>query len=197
MQRARLIIILMSFASYLSFSAYAKELTNMKKVAMIIAENDFRDEELFQPKEILEQRGIEVKVVSSSLSPAKGMLGAKIKPDMLIGDVNVKDFQAIVFIGGAGASQYWDDPVAHKLAQDAFNSGRIVGAICIAPVTLARAGILKGKRATVWASEAGNIKSEGADYTASQVEKDGNIITASGPSAAGNFGEELAGALKE
>jgi len=168
----------------------------MKKAALIIAQEGFRDEELLQPKEILEKNGVEVKVVSTTLNQATGMLGAKVKPDILIKDVNVGEFAAVVFVGGIGSSQYWDDPIAHKLAQEAVNTDKIVAAICIAPVTLAKAGILKDKRATVFSSEAGQLKAGGANYTGKDVEKDGNIITASGPATAREFGEELVKVLK-
>jgi protease I len=169
----------------------------MKRAAMIIPKEDFRDEELFQAKEILEKNGIEVKVASTTLETVKGMLGAKAKPDILITDIKADDFDAIIFVGGSGAEQYWDDPIALKLARDAFNSGRVVAAICIAPVTLARAGILNGKRATVSSYVAGELKSNGASYTGSLVEKDGKVITASGPTAAREFGNELAKALNQ
>ncbi len=168
----------------------------MKKVVMIIAQDHFRDEELLDPKEIFEKNGIEVKIASTTLDYALGTLGAKVKPDILLGDINVKDFAAIVFVGGAGASQYCDDAVAWKLAQEAINTSRILAAICIAPVTLAKAGVLKGKRATVWSSEAGQLKAGGANYTGSAVERDGNIITASGPTAARVFAEEIVNAIK-
>lgn len=180
----------------LSITGYTQKEVGMKKVVMIIARNDFRDEELFLPKEILEKSGIEVNVASTSLDVAKGMLGGTVRPDMLMSDINVSDFDAIVFIGGAGASQYWNDGVAHKLARDAFNTNKIIAAICIAPVTLAKAGILNGKRATVWSTEAGQLKVVGgAIYTGKNVEKDGNIITAAGPFAASQFGDELLKAL--
>ena len=168
----------------------------MKKVVMVIAQDSFRDEELSEPKQILERSGIEVKIASTTLGEVRGMLGAKVTPELLITDIKIKDFDAIVFVGGAGASQYWNDPTAHKLAQEAMNTNRIVGAICIAPVTLANAGILKGKRATVWSSEARQLEIKGANYTGRAVEKDGNIITASGPAAAREFGLELAKRLK-
>jgi protease I len=167
----------------------------MKKAVLIIAQNGFRDEELLEPKKILENAGIETKIASSALKEAKGVMGALVMPDMLVKDINVKDFSAIIFIGGGGASQYWDDPIAQKIAQEAVSANRIVGAICIAPVTLARAGILKGRRATVFSSEASQLKAYGADYTGRPVEKDGNIITAAGPFAASEFGEELVEAL--
>jgi len=190
MKRILLILLLL-------FTAYAQaEVMKMKKAVMIIAQDSFRDEELLEPKEILERNGIEVKVASTTLDYAKGMLGAKVKPDILVSDVNARDFDAIIFIGGQGASQYWDDPVAQRLAQDGISANRIVAAICIAPVTLAKAGILKGKRATVWSSEASQLKAAGAKYTGRNVEKDGNIITASGPTAAMEFAEALLSSLE-
>ena len=169
----------------------------MKKVVMIIAQDNFRDEELLQPKSVLEKAGIIVKVASRTKQDASGMLGAKVKPDMMLEEINVQEFDAVVFIGGSGASTYWDDPLAHKIASDAHSANKLVAAICIAPVTLARAGLLKGKRATVWSSEAGKLSKEGAVYTAGAVEKDGNIITASGPSAAAEFANQILKALLE
>jgi len=167
----------------------------MKKAVMIIAKENFRDEELLVPKEILEKSGIEVKVASTTLEVAKGVLGAQVKPDILVNSIQAKDFDAVIFIGGAGASQYWNDPVAHALIQSAYNDKRIVAAICIAPVTLAKAGILKGKRATVWSTDAGQLRFNGVEYTGNGVEIDGTIITAAGPFAAKKFGEEIVKAL--
>ena len=172
------------------------EVSGMKKVVMIIAQDNFRDEELFVPKEILEQNGIEVKIASTSLNPAKGTLGGKAQVDILVQDIDIKNFAALIFVGGSGATQYWDDPLAHKLIKDALALDKVVAAICIAPVTLAKAGILKGRRATVFSSEAALLKANGANYTGSGVEKDGKIITASGPAVAKDFGEEIVKALK-
>jgi protease I len=166
-----------------------------KKVLMIIAARNFRDEELLEPKAILERQGAAVIIASSSLSPARGMLGASAQPHVLLRDVKSADYDAIVFVGGSGASEYWDNPTAHQIAREALSRGAVVGAICIAPATLARAGILKGKKATVWASESGQLKNAGAQYTGESVEVDGNIITADGPQSAGAFGKALVTAL--
>lgn len=168
-----------------------------KRAVMIIASNNFRDEELLQPKEVLEKNGVTVTVASSSLKESKGMLGAKVKPDILFTDIKVTDYDAVVFVGGSGANEYWDNPTAHKIVNDAHNAKKIVGAICIAPVTLAKAGLLKNKRATTYSSTVNEIKAAGANYTGSDVEKDGNIITASGPAAAHKFGEALVKALSQ
>jgi protease I len=165
------------------------------KVAMIIAAKDFRDEELLRPKEVLEAQGVKVLVVSATKEEALGMLGAKIKPDLLLSELRVDDYAAIIFVGGVGASQYWDDPLAHKICREALEKGKILGAICIAPVTLANAGVLSGKRATVFPTEAEKLKGKGAIYTGAKVERDGNLITASGPEAAEDFGKAILQAL--
>jgi len=167
----------------------------MKKAVMLVSRNGFRDEELFQPRQILEKNGIEVKVASTTLSEVNGAAGSRVKPDILLSDINPEDFDAIILVGGEASSQYWDDPVVHKLLREMNKKKLIVAAICIAPVTLARAGILKNKQATVWHSEAAEIEKEGAEYMDRLVVKDGNIITASGPSASSEFGVEIVKAL--
>jgi len=166
-----------------------------KRVVMVIAHRDFRDEELLKPKELLEKAGAGVTVASSSLKPARGALGAEVTPDVLLKDVSVEDYEAIVFIGGPGAKEYWDDRTAHRLAQQGVERGSVVAAICIAPVTLANAGVLDGKRATVWRTESGRLRAQGADYTGADVEVDRRLVTANGPDAAEKFGRAIAEVL--
>ena len=168
-----------------------------KKVVMIVAQRNFRDEELEEPKAILEKNGIKVTIASSSKDIAIGMLGATIKPNMLISEIKVEEYDAIIFVGGQGASYYWNDPTAHKIVKQAIEKGKIVAAICIAPVTLANARILKDKKATVWPSEADKLTEKGAIYTGIKVEVDDNIITAVGPEQAEEFGEAIVKALTD
>ncbi len=167
-----------------------------QRVVMVIAHQNFRDEELFITKQALEKSGFKVDVASSSLSVAKGMLGGRCKPDILLKDINLNNYSAIIFVGGSGATEYWDNPMAHRLAQEAVKRHKLVAAICIAPIILARAGVLQGKRATVWSSEAEGLKAAGAIYTGAQVEKDGLIITANGPWAAKEFARTIIETLR-
>jgi len=149
------------------------------KVVMVIAHKNFRDEELFVTKQTLERKGVQVVVASSALTPAKGMLGRSYKPDILIKDINMDDYDALVFVGGMGATEYWDNEIAHNLARAALEKNKV----------------LKGKKATVWSSEANQLKSLGAIYTGKSVERDGLIITANGPQAAEEFGKAILAAL--
>ena len=116
---------------------------------------------------------------------------------MSIGNIKVENFDAIIFVGGSGATCYWDDPRAHKIAKEAVEQNKLLCAICFGSVILARAGVLNGKAATVWRSKANEIKKKGAIYTGNKVEVVGNIITADGPVSSVLFAETIIKKLKE
>ena len=73
--------------------------------------------------------------------------------------------------------------------------GKLVASICSAGGILANAGILKGRKATVFPAEIALIKSKGAVYTDTGVVVDGNLVTADGPEHAKIFGEAIVKAL--
>ena len=167
-----------------------------QSVVMVIANMGFRDEELFVTKRVLEQGGVKVTVASNDLSVASGMLGGKVKPDMLYTDIDPSKFDGIVFVGGVGASIFWNDQVAHRLAREFLKKGKVVAAICIAPVTLARAGILKGRKCTVWPGERREVERMGCIYQGEGVVVDGRVVTAAGPPYAKDFGRAILRLLK-
>ena len=166
-----------------------------KKILMVIAKNKFRDEEYVEPRKALEREGAIITVASSSGEMSTGMLGLKVKPDLLIGDVKEEDYDGIVFVGGGGASEYFNDPAAHRLARGFFDHGKLTSAICIAPATLANAGVLQGKKATSFPSSEEALRAQGAVVTKQDVVTDGVIVTGVGPGAAKKFGEKLVDVL--
>lgn len=166
-----------------------------KTIALVIAERIFRDEEYLIPKKIILEAGHQVMTVSTTLDEALGKLGAKVKPDILIDDLTLDMADALIFIGGGGSSQYFNDPVAHQIAKSYFLNGKVVGAICIAPVILANAGLLKGKKATVFPDGIVDLEKGGAIYTPNPVVVDGKMITGNGPEAAKEFGQTLVSLL--
>jgi len=162
-----------------------------RKVLMVIAPENFRDEEYFKTKEILQKDGIRVATVSKKVGEATGMLGGKVVIDQELVKEKASDYEAVIFIGGSGAAVYFDDQDALALARAAFEEGKVVGAICVAPSILANAGLLSGKKATAFSSERENLVAKGAQYTGQLVTVDGKIITANGPKAAEEFGRKL------
>jgi len=181
------------------FFAYSLEIRAalVKKILIIIPAENYRDEELNMLKAELEASGAEVKIASTTFGEVTGMSGGTVKPDILLSSVDPLQFDALVFIGGVGTEQYFNDPTAHQLARTALNNNRIVAAISIAPVILANAGLLEGKRVAVIPSEGNALMAKGVKYTGRPLERDGNIITAAASSAAADFGSEIIAALNQ
>jgi len=167
-----------------------------KKILMIVAFRDFKDEEYFIPREILEKAGAEITVASDKKGVAYGVAGGEANVGLTINEVEGDDFDAIIFIGGGGAQKYIENVDCHRVAWEAVAGERVLAAICIAPAILARAGVLKGKRATVWSSPMEKtaikmLEENGARYQNQDVVVDGKIITANGPWAAEEFGRKI------
>lgn len=167
-----------------------------KKIALIVAFRNFRDEEYFITKEILEKEGAKIIAVSNSLGKAIGSDGGEAEIELLLEKLNSEEFDAVVFIGGPEALKYLDNQSSYAIAKEAVLKEKILAAICIAPVILAKGGILKGKKATVWT---GNLdksalkffKENGAIYQDEAVVIDKRIITAKGAESAEEFAKAI------
>jgi len=185
-----------------------------KKIAIIVAFRDFRDEEYFVPKEILEGAGAEIKTASNKIGKAIGVEGGEVEINLLISEINmaefddlqrksshnsiqsISSFDAVVFIGGPGCLENLDNENSYKVAKDTVSQGKVLASICISPVILAKAGVLEGKKATVWSSpmdrsSVRTLEENGAIYQDTPVVVDGKIITGSGPDAAEEFGKAI------
>ncbi len=168
-----------------------------KSVLMVIAPKNFRDEEFREPYNIFKEHNVKVTTASTDTTPAKGMLGAVVKPEKLLEQIIPDSFDAVVIVGGSGCKVLWDNPILHNIVRDFSKKGKTIGAICIGPVVLARAGIIKGRKVTAFPSVQNELERYGGQYTGSEVEQDGNIITGAGPEFAHNFGLKILARLSE
>jgi protease I len=167
----------------------------MPSVVMVLAPTVFRDEEYAQPKAVLESRGAHVSTASTEPGLCTGRFGLEATATLSLAEAAAQTWDAVVFIGGGGSRVFFDDPTAHTLARAQIEGGRVLAAICIAPTTLARAGLLGGVRATAFPDSEADLRAGGARWTGDPVTVDGLIITGSGPEAATAFGEAIAQAL--
>ena len=165
-----------------------------KAILMVIAPSDFRDEELFVPKEFFEKNGAEVVIASNSTGTVKGMLGGTASVDLSVSDVDISDYDAVIFVGGSGVESHklYENGTYLKLAADADSSEKVIGAICIGPMIPAAAGVLSGKDATAFESAVSYITERGANCTGAGVTRDGRIVTGEGPHAAEEFARMVA-----
>lgn len=168
-----------------------------KKVVIVAPQQAFRDEELFVTKRLLEQASVQVMIASNRLGPMIGELGGTAQADVLLNQVAVSQLDGLVFVGGQGAVAFLNNAVARNLIQQAVAQRKVLAASGTAPSILAGAGVLRGKRATAFLSEQGPVAQGGAVYTGNAVEKDGLIVTSTGPLAVTVFAQAILEALGE
>ncbi|MFH1841546.1 MAG: DJ-1/PfpI family protein [Candidatus Nealsonbacteria bacterium] len=168
----------------------------MKKIAIVLSFRDFQDIEYFIPKAVFKRAGVSISNVSSEKGTAFGVDGGEVKIDFEVLNFDISLFDAAVFVGGPGMGEKLEDKYFQDIAREALEKDKVLGAICIAPVLLAKAGVLAGKKATVWSSPLDKfpvriLEKEGAFYQKEGVVTDGKIITAAGPPFAAQFAEEV------
>lgn len=168
----------------------------MKQILFFVAANGFRDEEYFEPKQILEDAGHICEVTSTTPDMAQGKLGAVIMPTISLDSIIVDDFDAFVLVGGPGAAEMGNDFRIQDTIKEAYEKNKIICAICAAPAILAKMGLVENKSVTAHPSVLpqvkeffGNIKEEPVVVDISLPPK--ILITANGPESSVEFGKTI------
>ena len=166
-----------------------------KRAAIIVASQNYHDEELFGTMRVLESSGVLLTIVSSRVGVLRGMGGGVIESRVTLNQIRPDDFDVIVFVGGTGAAEFYNHPLALAMLRDAARKKKIIAGIGLGPSILGSAGLLRGVRATGTLEEQGRLQQMGAIYTGGAVERDGYIITGSGPQAVLPFGRAIVSVL--
>jgi protease I len=168
-----------------------------RSVLIVIAHENFEDNEFKVPYETLKNSGINVTVASTDTTPARGVRGTLVKPDITLDQVKTDDFDGLIVTGGPGCERLWDDRVLHDIVRSFNKQNKMIAAICIAPLVLARAGILEDKIVTAYPSVRDEIGKCCARCSDADVEVSGNVITCSGPKAAVEFATTILRTMSE
>ncbi len=164
------------------------------KLVCAIAPDKFRDEEVLIPLRLFADAGIETVFASTRAGTCEGMLGASVEASVPFMAISPDDYDGIVIAGGIGSQDHlWGNSDLIALVRSFASAGKVVAAICLSPVVLARAGVLSGRKATVFCSPGSTMemKRGGATQVDNDVVTDGRIVTANGPSASENFAKAI------
>lgn len=143
--------------------------------------------------DILRRSGVEVTVAGLTPELVEGAHGMKFVPDKSIEEVAVRDFDAVVCPGGApGYKNLRKNRRVIAMIKEAFDSDKLVAAICASPAVLSDAGVLKGKACTIYPGMEGELEKGGGKPREDLVVVDGNVITSRGPATALPFALKLA-----
>ncbi len=157
--------------------------------ALVFLADGFEDIEAVAVIDVLRRAGINVKtlgLVGNIVTSARGV--RVYADDRLIDFDNANDYDAIVLPGGAvGTENLGKHDKVLKIIDDFSKKGKLICAICAAPAILAKRGLLKDKRATIFPGMEKFLDKPRSEA----VVIDGNIITSQGPGTAIAFGLKI------
>jgi protease I len=170
---------------------------NNQSVIIFLAKENFNEVEFQTVNTVLKNAGIKIYVASDSFAFCRGNNSLKIKNDVNLFNINAKNFKAFILIGGDGINEYLENKFLHSVIHKFNSEEKIISAICYAPIIIAKAGLLRGKKATCYIEVKNELIKLGVDYIGNPIICDENIITANGPEASSRFAETIIKKISE
>ncbi|MHA2429545.1 MAG: type 1 glutamine amidotransferase domain-containing protein [Promethearchaeota archaeon] len=162
-----------------------------KKIA-ILATDGFEDAELLYPKIRLKEAGVDTEIVSLHRREIKGKHGYPLKPDKLVREARVDDYDGVIIPGGTKNPDYLrrEKDVLDFVAK-INDQNKLVGAICHAGWVLISAKIIKDRKATSYFAIKDDMVNAGAKFEDKSVVVDDNLITSRKPDDLPDFMKEV------
>lgn len=121
-------------------------------------------------------------------NPIRTTFGFDVIPEALLDDTDPEDFDALIIPGGFGDAGFYEEALSEPFLEVIRSFDRRhapIAAVCVSALSLAAAGVLEGKRATVYHQTGGIRKAELENYGAVFVDEplvtDGHLMTSTGP----------------
>ena len=143
----------------------------------------FDEREFIYPYYRFIEAGFYVDIVSIQGKSVESKHGFIVKNSFSIKDIKNKTYDIIFIPGGYSPDRLRANREILNFVKNSYEKGSLISAICHGPWVLISSGILKGKKATGYFSIKDDIKNSQAVYIDQKVVEDGNIITATDPSA--------------
>ncbi len=159
----------------------------MKRVLIPLAPG-FEDLEAVTMVDLLRRAGVEV--ITAGLEPGliQGARGMRVQPDATLSEILDQDFDMMALPGGLpGAEHLKNDSRVQALLQRHAQAGKWTAAICAAPMALAQAGLLEGRKATAYPGVLERLAVAGMTRIGDPVVVDGRVVTSRGPGTAMDF----------
>jgi 4-methyl-5(b-hydroxyethyl)-thiazole monophosphate biosynthesis len=136
-------------------------------------------------------RRAEIQVVTASLSEHQQITasrGVRLVADTTLAQVINDEFDMLVLPGGQPGTNNLDaDPRIHALIKRLHQGGNWIGAICAAPMVLAHAGLLDGRKVSCYPGVLEPKEWPELQFSNDAVVCDNKVITSRGPGTAMAF----------
>jgi protease I len=169
---------------------------------LILSTDGYERSELRFPLDKLKAHGAKVEIASLKMEPIKSWdeknWGDTVDVDLVVGDVSIDDYDALVIPGGQiNPDLLRADAGAVDLVKRFVQSGKPVAAICHGPWLLVEAGALKGRKATSYASIKTDLMNAGAAWRDEAVVTDQGIVTSRSPADLDAFVRKIVEEVEE
>ena len=167
----------------------------MPKSVLVLLATGFEEIEATCPIDLLRRAEVEVTIASCEENLlVSGRSNIKIEADCFLNEEFSEDHDALVIPGGPGVFKLRKNPRILSLIRDFDKAGKIIGAICAAPLLLLDSKVLRKRKYTAH----GSVSSELPELLASQqVVHYENLVTSRGAGTAIDFGLNLVSALHD
>ena len=155
----------------------------------------FEETEALVTLDMLRRAAIDVRTVGVGSEIVCGTHGIKVFSDIGEGEVSTDFCDGVILPGGMpGTENLFASETVNKITDYCFGAGKLICAICAAPVIPGRKGLLKGHKAVCFPG----FENELAGATVCDVPcvKSDNIITAKGAGCVFEFSYEIISAVK-
>lgn len=98
--------------------------------------------------------------------------------DLAFADVDPADYVALVIPGGRAPEYIRNDPDCQRIIRHFFDDEKPVAQLCHAPLALAAAGVLQGRRSAAYPALEPDVKAAGAEFVNSEAVVDGMMVSA-------------------
>lgn len=172
-----------------------------KKIA-ILATNGFEQSELLEPLRRFKELGAHVDVVSPMSGKIRGWKGddwgESVDVDVVLSEADPEQYDALILPGGQiNPDKLRLNPDAVGFVRAFYDSNKLIAAICHGPWLLIEADLVRGLRATSYASIKKDMINAGADWVDEPVVEDNGIVTSRQPADLEAFCEKVAEKLSQ
>ena len=163
----------------------------MSKRVLILAEDNFRDEELVYPLYRMKEAGYRVTVAAKGKHEVHGKFGMPVSVDTDLSKIKATDFDAVIIPGGYAADKLRMYKEVLSIVKNMNTSGKIIASICHAGWVIASADIIRDRNVTSYISIKDDMVNAGGKWEDKEVVVDGNLITSRKPEDLPAFCKEI------
>ncbi len=159
---------------------------------LILAGDAAESLEVLYPYQRLREEGYEVHIAAPSVKKLRFVVhdfeegfdtyteksGYSWMADVAFRDVDPEQYVALVIPGGRAPEYIRNDPDCQRIIRHFFEREKPVAQICHAPLALAAAGVLRGRRTAAYPALEPDVRAAGAEFVDGEAVVDGLMVSA-------------------